>query len=53
MAAETVDTYTMTPPARSVFTPENLDPKTHVVVPTPAKSTGEPIKMKQVSTKSK
>ena len=35
--AETVTTYPMTPPDRSVFSPEHIDNKTHNTVVTPKK----------------
>lgn len=39
--AVTVDTYTMDPSARSIFSPENLDPVIKLLVPTAAPVRGE------------
>lgn len=50
MAAETVDTYTFTPPARSDFSPENIsgEMKTQPAVRR-SQSTSKPMELKPVS----
>lgn len=50
--AETVDTYTITPTSRSVFSPENIDTKGLQTPSITVKNTGQTITVQQISTTS-